>query len=363
MASPRRIIHLDMDAFYASVEQRDDPALRGKPVAVGGGPAKARGVVAAASYEARTFGVRSAMPMARACGCARTSLSSARTWPATGPSRGRSSRSLGDDAAGRAAVARRGLPRRHRERLGEPSAWTVARRMKARIRDETALTASAGVAPNKFLAKIASGWKKPDGLRSSRRRGSSAFLRAPGRRAVGVGPVTAGKLRELGLAASSTCGRPNFRRSRRSGSRAASLSAGPGARRPPRSRPAEAKSFGPEETYVRRPADARRCRRSARPPRPGTRRGWRGSGRLARTVALEGALGDFTTVTRSHTGEAPSRNADEIRERALALLGRTEAAAPAGAAARRRAAHGLMTPEEMVAAAPPDPQLPLLAED
>src|SRR5688572_7892611 len=160
----RRIVHLDMDAFYASVEQRDDPALRGKPVAVGGAPDQ-RGVVAAASYEARTFGVHSAMPMSRAV----------RLCPSLVIVR--------PDFAKYQAVSRQifelfrsvtplveGLSLDEAYLDVTSNAWgetlgiSVARRLKDEIRAATALTASAGVAPNKFLAKIASGWQKPDGL-------------------------------------------------------------------------------------------------------------------------------------------------------------------------------------------------------
>src|ERR687888_785822 len=160
----RRIVHIDMDAFYASVEQRDDPSLRGKPVAVGGQPYK-RGVVAAASYEARAFGVHSAMSMAKAV----------RLCPPlviVPPDFTRYK------AASNAvfAIFREVTPLVEPLSLDEAyldvteNAWgetlgtAVAKRLKQRIRDETQLTASAGVAPNKFLAKIASGWKKPDGL-------------------------------------------------------------------------------------------------------------------------------------------------------------------------------------------------------
>src|SRR6266508_3315698 len=156
----RRILHVDMDAFYASVEQRDDPSLRGRPVAVGGDP-KTRGVVCAASYEARAFGVRSALPMARAVRlCPQLVI-------------------VRPDFAKYGAVSRQVFALfRSVTPLVEPlsldeayldvteNAWglglgmEVAKRLKERIREETSLTASAGVAPNKFLAKIASGWKK-----------------------------------------------------------------------------------------------------------------------------------------------------------------------------------------------------------
>src|SRR4030095_4394223 len=159
----RRLLPIDMDAFYASVEQRDDPVLRGKPVAVGGRPDR-RGVVAAASYEARVFGVHSAMSMARAvrlCPAlvivppdfARYKAASATVFsifrevtPLVEP--------LSLDEAYLDVTV---------NAWGETLATPVARRLKDRIRADTGLTASAGVAPNKFLSKIASGWEKPGG--------------------------------------------------------------------------------------------------------------------------------------------------------------------------------------------------------
>src|SRR5438045_7775593 len=160
----RRILHLDMDAFYASVEQRDDPALRGRPVVVGGQP-DSRGVVAAASYEARAFGVRSAIPTARAV----------RLCPSLVIVRPDFQRYR---AASQAvfAIFRRVTPLVEPLSLDEAyldvteNAWgetlgqTVARRIKHEVTSATGLTASAGVAPKQVLAKIASGWKKPDGL-------------------------------------------------------------------------------------------------------------------------------------------------------------------------------------------------------
>src|SRR3954469_1798282 len=197
----RRIVHLDMDAFYASVEQRDEPALRGRPVAVGGRP-EGRGVVAASSYEAREFGVRSAMPMARAL----------RLCPqlAIVPPNFEKYRAVSGQVM---AILRDCTPlveplsldeayldvttNSFNEQLGS----NVARQLKKQINDQTGLTASAGVAPNKFLAKIASGWRKPDGLTVIAPERVESFLeQLPVEALWGVGPVTARKLREIGIA-------------------------------------------------------------------------------------------------------------------------------------------------------------------
>src|SRR5258708_580888 len=153
-----------MDAFYASVEQRDNPDLRGKPLAVGGHPDR-RGVVAAASYEARAFGVRSAMSMARA-----VRLCPSLVIVAPDFSRYKAASTAVFSIFGQVTplVEPMSLDEAYLDvtenAWNEPLATTVARRLKERIRGETGLTASAGVAPNKFLAKIASGSKKPDGL-------------------------------------------------------------------------------------------------------------------------------------------------------------------------------------------------------
>src|SRR5687768_12786891 len=196
----RRILHIDMDAFYASVEQRDNPAIRGKPVAVGGDPTK-RGVVAAASYEARAYGVRSAIPMSRAV----------RLCPALiiiHPDF-QKYRTVSEQVF---AIYREVTPLVEPLSLdeayldvtenawGEPLAVNVAKRLKATIREATGLTASAGVAPNKFLAKIASAWKKPDGLTVIAPERVESFLqKLPVDALWGVGPVTAQRLRERGI--------------------------------------------------------------------------------------------------------------------------------------------------------------------
>ena len=152
----RRILHIDMDAFYASVEQRDRPELRGKPVAVGGDPDK-RGVVAAASYEARTFGVRSAIPMSRAV---RLCPSLVIVRPDFTKYRTVSNQVFELFRSVTPLVEPLSLDEAYLDvtenAWGEALGMSVARRLKAAIRETTGLTASAGVAPNKFLAKIAS---------------------------------------------------------------------------------------------------------------------------------------------------------------------------------------------------------------
>ena len=160
----RRILHIDMDAFYASVEQRDRPELRGQPVAVGGAP-EGRGVVAAASYEAREFGVKSAIPMARAvrlCPHPRDRPADFTKYRAASEQVFEIFRSVTP------LVEPLSLDEAYLDvtenAWGEPLGKSVAQRLKAEIRAATSLTASAGVAPNKFLAKIASAWRKPDGL-------------------------------------------------------------------------------------------------------------------------------------------------------------------------------------------------------
>src|SRR5258706_10741797 len=196
----RRILHVDMDAFYASVEQRDDPALRGRPVVVGGRPDE-RGVVAAASYEARVFGVHSAMSMAKAV---RLCPSLAIVRPDFARYKAASSAMFAIFREVPPLVEPMWLDEAYLDvtenAWGEPLGTTVARRLKERIRAETQLTASAGVAPNKFLAKIASGWKKPDGLTVIGPEKVEPFLQQlPVDALWGVGPVTAKKLRAHGI--------------------------------------------------------------------------------------------------------------------------------------------------------------------
>jgi len=198
-AASRKIIHVDMDAFFASVEQRDDPSLRGKPLAVGG--SSGRGVVAAASYEARTFGVRSAMPSARAVRLCPELLFRKPRFEVY--------KQVSDQIR---AIFRDYTP--HVEPLsldeayldvtadlkGIGSATQIAREIRQRIRQDTQLTASAGVSYNKFLAKLASDQNKPDGLCVIRPGEGAAFVAGlPVSRFHGVGPRGAEKLAALGI--------------------------------------------------------------------------------------------------------------------------------------------------------------------
>src|SRR5512134_1290795 len=189
-----------MDAFYASVEQRDDPTLRGKPVAVGGSPTE-RGVVAAASYEARAFGVRSAIPMARAV---RLCPSLVIVRPDFARYRAASQAVFELFRTVTPLVEPLSFDETYLDvtenTWGEGLGRVVAQRLKAQIPETTGLTASAGVAPNKFLAKIASAWKKPDGLTVIPPERVEHFLQQlPVDALWGVGPVTAARLRERGI--------------------------------------------------------------------------------------------------------------------------------------------------------------------
>src|ERR1700689_2172017 len=195
----RKILHVDMDAFYASVEQRDDPQLRGRPVVVAW--RGQRSVVCAASYEARRFGVRSAMPAGRA----------ERLCP--------DAVFVPPDFVRYRAVSRSVREIFHRytdlieplsldeayldvteNKIGLPTATRVAKAIRQQIRDELHLTASAGVAPNKFLAKIASDWRKPDGLFVIQPDDVPAFLLPlPVERIPGVGKVTEDRLKQIGV--------------------------------------------------------------------------------------------------------------------------------------------------------------------
>jgi DNA polymerase-4 len=194
----RKIIHVDMDAFYASVEQRDDPALRGRPVAVGGG---VRGVVTAASYEARAFGVYSAMPAVTA---KRRCPDLVFVKPRFDAYRAVSAQIRAIFAEHTPLVEPLSLDEAYldvtRDLKGIGIATMIAEEIRARIRAETGLTASAGVSYNKFLAKLASDQNKPDGLCVITPAKGPAFVAMlPVKRFHGIGPKTAEKMARLGI--------------------------------------------------------------------------------------------------------------------------------------------------------------------
>ena len=323
----RRIIHVDMDAFYASVEQRDDPSLRGKPVAVGGSPA-GRGVVAAASYEARAFGVHSAMSMARAV---RLCPSLMIVRPDFQKYREASTTVFSIFREATPLVEGLSLDEAYLDvtenAWGEPLGMNVAKRVKARIREETRLTASAGVAPNKFLAKVASGWKKPDGLTVISPERVEPFLQQlPVDALWGVGPVTAKKLRARGIERLVDVRTTDERLLREAvGSMADWLrQLANGIDDRPVTPHREAKSSGSENTYPEDLTDITLIREEI-VEMAGHAVGWLARKDLmARTVTIKVRYSDFTTVTRSHTA-APTREASVIAARAVALLDKTDA--------------------------------------
>ncbi len=303
----RKIIHVDMDAFYASVEQRDDPALRGRPVAVGG--SRRRGVVAAASYEARTFGVRSAMP----------SVTAARRCPdiVFVPPRFDVYREVSGQI--RTVFARYtdlieplSLDEAYldvtEDRAGLGSATAIAAAIRAAIKAETGLTASAGVSYNKFIAKLASDQNKPDGLCVIPPAHGAAFVAAlPVKRFHGVGPVTARKMETLGiLTGQDLRDRPLEFLQRHFGSHADYLY---GAARGIDHRPVRAqriaKSVGAERTFEEDLSDREALRAALERVVDAAWTRIARSGVSGRTVTLKLRYSDFRTITRARSTSQP----------------------------------------------------------
>ncbi|MBA3269651.1 MAG: DNA polymerase IV [Acidobacteria bacterium] len=317
-----------MDAFYASVEQRDNPTLRGKPVVVGGDPTQ-RGVVAAASYEARTFGVRSAIPMSRAV---RLCPSLIIVRPDFDKYRAVSQQVF--------AIYREVTPLVEPLSLDEAyldvthNTWSeqlgvsVARRIKQAIKDTTNLTASAGVAPNKFLAKIASGWQKPDGLTVIAPERIEAFLQGlPVDALWGVGPKTAARLRAHRIEKLVDVRTRSLDQLREIVGSAAewlrdlSLGIDDRAVDPNEQR----KSAGSECTYEKDLTDISRIRAEIDEMARDAARWLDRRNIYARTVVIKVRYDDFITITRSQSDAKPTRDAAVIAARAGALLEKTEA--------------------------------------
>jgi DNA polymerase-4 len=321
----RKIIHVDMDAFYASVEQRDDPQLRGKPVIVAW--LGKRSVVCAASYEARRFGVRSAMPAVRA----------ERLCPGA--------IFVPPDFARYRTVSRsvREIFKRHTDlieplsldeayldvtenKTGLPTATLVARTIREQIRQELNLTASAGVAPNKFLAKIASDWRKPDGLFVVRPEEIDTFLLPlPVGRLPGVGKVTGEKLAKLGIQTVADLRKIDLSLLEhafgRYGLRLHELARGIDDGEVVPDRPTQ--SISAEDTFehdVPLAETEPMIRRLAEKVWSASRK----ESRIAWTVVLKLKTSEFRILTRSHTPGSPLSSCEELTDIALRLRERVE---------------------------------------
>ncbi len=322
MSTIRRIIHIDMDAFYASVEQRDNPALRGLPVAVGG--SRARGVVAAASYEARKFGVRSAMP----------SVSARRACPDLifVPPRFDVYRAVSlqiHDIFARYTplIQPLSLDEAYLDvttpLLDRGSATSIAEEIRAAIRAETGLTASAGVSYNKFLSKLASDYHKPDGLFVITPRMGPLFVESlPVGKFHGVGPVTTAKMNALGIQTGLDLRRQSRAFLAEHFGKAADYYYG--VARGHDDRPVEAdrvrKSVGVETTFAH---DLTLWEEVVPALEPVFAKLWAvciKGGHAGRTVTVKVKYADFRQITRSRSCPAPVGSAEDLSRISLDLL-------------------------------------------
>ena len=322
----RRIIHVDMDAFYASVEQRDDPALRGRPLAVGhDGP---RGVVAAASYEARAFGVRSAMPSVRARRLCPDLLFV--------PARFDVYRAVSQQVHGIFAdytplIEPLSLDEAYldvTDHLAGRTATAIAQDIRARIRAETeengrGLTASAGVSYNKFLAKLASDQRKPDGIFVITPAEGPDFVRdLPVGRFHGIGPATVARMARMGIHTGADLRAVDqadlIRSFGKAGVHFWRISRGldPREVRPDRER----KSIGAETTFADDLGDSIEAGRRLAPLSARVWRAVERAGLQGRCVTLKARYGDFQTVTRAHTLPHAVRSEDELHRTACAMI-------------------------------------------
>ena len=323
----RKIIHVDMDAFFASVEQRDNPYFRGKLIVVGGRP-ESRGVVAAASYEARQFGIHSAMP-------SRTALQRCPGLIFVKP-RFEVYREVSEQI--------RDVFRRYTDlveplsldeayldvtsnKKGLPSATLIAREIKAQIRAETALTASAGVSVNKFLAKIASDMRKPDGLFLIPPDKVEAFIESLAiEKFYGVGKVTAEKMRRLGIENGADLKRFEERelisKFGKAGTYFYNIARGKDDRKvvPNRVR----KSVGAERSYAQDLAEREEILANLNEIIEILIKRLEKSGTRGRTLTLKVKYGDYSQVTRSRTLTETIDSPAQILPVALSLLESTE---------------------------------------
>ncbi len=329
----RVILHLDMDAFYASVEQRDNPALKGLPVIVGAPPTQ-RGVVCAASYEARKFGVRSAMPSVTAGRlCPQGIFLRPRMEAYTAESREIITvlRELAGGLIEQVSIDEAYIDVSAKSQGQSPDeslerAVPLAREIKAAIRQRRQLTATVGVAPNKLLAKLASDYQKPDGLTLIRESEKVAFLRSlPVRALHGVGKVTADNLQRAGI---QTVG---DLQDYPGDVEALVGSWGPELKRfafgqddRPLDLGDEVKSISSENTFLRDTEDRptlRRCLREQAEDIAGSLARHR---LAAHTVQIKVRYSDFTTLTRQFSVEEPLTGANDVYRLGCWLLAREE---------------------------------------
>ncbi len=324
---PRAIVQCDMDAVYASVEVLDDPALAGKPVVVGGG--ERRGVVAAASYEARRYGVHSAMPVATA-----KRLCPAGVFLPVRMSRYRemSDRIFGIFDRFTPLVEPVSIDEAFLDVTASVSLFgppeTIGRAIKAAVRAETGLTVSVGVAPSKLVAKIASDLRKPDGLTVVPRDKVIAFLAClPVGKLWGVGAVTGEALAKMGVATIGDLGRvpPDALRAKfgESGVHLHRLAHGIDEREVETER--EAKSIGHEDTYDEDIRDAAAARKELLGLADRVASRLRRHGVKGRTVTLKVKYADFTAITRAATLPRPTDDGGELYRTVVPLLAKTEA--------------------------------------
>jgi DNA polymerase IV len=318
----RKIIHIDMDAFYASVEQRDHPELRGKPVAVGG--SGERGVVAAASYEARNFGVHSAMASVTARRkCAELIF----VKPRFDVYRAVSHQVRAIFAEYTPLIEPLSLDEAYldvTENLKQiASATEIAEQIRAKIRFETGLTASAGVSYNKFLAKMASSQRKPDGLFVITPSMGAAFVKAlPVGKFHGIGPVTSAKMERLGIRTGGDLKAQTLAFLQQQFGKA-----GPyyywiarGIDERPVSADRIRKSVGAENTFI---ADLFTVEEARAALKPIVEKVWRYCEETTirgRTVTLKAKYADFQQITRSRTLQAPLTSHAAVEEIVFALL-------------------------------------------
>jgi DNA polymerase-4 len=318
----RKIIHVDMDAFYASVEQRDNPELRGKPVAVGG--SEARGVVAAASYEAREFGVHSAMPSVIA---KRKCPDLIFVKPRFDTYKAISLQIREVFAEYTLAIEPLSLDEAYldvTENLkGMISATQIAEEIRERIRAETGLTASAGVSYNKFLAKLASDHRKPDGLFVITPEIGPVFVESlPVRKFHGVGPATAKKMEQLGIKTGFDLRAHTLAFLQQHFGKVGSYYywAARGIDERPVSADRVRKSVGAENTFS---VDLFTYEAARDALQEISDKVWEycdRSGIRGRTVTLKVKFANFQQITRSHTGQTPIGTRSELVHQANALL-------------------------------------------